>query len=83
MADERKRVEIHIDTDFTGQWAPRGERRSQVALTVYPLLMEAYRLSWEDASVANMLAGGRESVNVRTEINVSVRTLVHMLHLHV
>lgn len=50
-----QRAEIHIDTDIAGRWAPGGggggARRSQVALTAYPPLMEAYRLNEEAAKM--------------------------------
>ncbi|CAB1431116.1 unnamed protein product [Pleuronectes platessa] len=49
-----------------------GERRSQVALTAYPLLMEAYRLNRKEASVTGEQHRGTESAYARTRINVSV-----------
>lgn len=55
-----------------------GERRSQVALTAYPLLMEAYRQIWEEATATDMKLGGAESVWVWTGITVSVRALVRV-----
>lgn len=55
-----------------------GERRSQFALIAYPLLMEAYRLNWKEATVTNMKQGGRESVDSRPETNASVWVLIHV-----
>lgn len=83
MADERKGLKFILIRTSQASGLQGDERRSQVALTVYPLLMEAYRLNWEEASVTNMLPGGTESVNARTKINVSVQALVHVHLLHV
>lgn len=83
MADGHKGLKFILIRTSQAGGLQGGERRSQLALTVYPLLMEAYRLNWEEASVTNMLPGGTESMNASTKINVSVRALVHVHLLNV
>lgn len=70
MADGHKGLKFILIRTSQDSGLLGGDRRSQVALTAYPLLMEAYRLNWEEATVANMSLGGRESAYARIIVSV-------------